>query len=649
MPRVEIPLIGPSYTNREKPLSMQSAVNMWPEINPEARNQVALHNTAGIRIFAELEGTDRGMHDFNNLLYAVNGTTLYSIDETGAHIALGTIPGKSRVQMASDSNQLIIVTGETPYRYTVSGGLEAITDPDLVEPTCVAYINSQFVFDNNNGVWGEFVTSSIEAGLAVDALDFATAESHPDDITAIVAYRQLVYFFGSHSIELWSNTGTGNPPFARASSGVRPFGVAGRDAVLTTTEYIYFLDHQRIPRRSNGLDFPSIGTPALGVEFSKYTRIDDCIAMQFVQDGQQFVAFTFPTADKTWCFHEPSGSWFELQYIKTGAMNQPAEIITPPSVPEYIGPDIANFAAENGVAITPIAAAAKFTGTDLVFTLGGTWPSGISIHATTGAITGTPSDAVATYTGLYVIATNINGTDSSTTFEIALAASAYDPGMMTFAGGRYELSNAGLTGQNMTVVMRFNVADFAAAAQQPFLVQLDSYKLVVLIRPNDYATAESRRKLAFVVYNNAAAACCILVTTSVVSDGADHVAFCSYNGTTGGGKLYIDGVDEDDVTNPERVLTTGTLSTSESKLTIGGDHTGGSLYAGEAGYIGVSGTYLTNPTDFYHPTNGLQELDETGWTEWGSQPLFWNQYGTMTTNAGSKGNMTKIGTINGPA
>ena len=260
MPRVEIPFIGPAYMSRERPLSSQIARNMWPEINPEARNQVTLHNAAGTRTYATLEGIDRGMHDFNNLMYAVNGQSLYKIDETGANFNLGTIPGTNRCVIADDGYQMIIVTGDTPYRYTVAGGVEAIVDEDLVNPTTVAYINSQFVFDNNNGVWGEFVTSSIQTGLSVDALDFAVAEAHPDDIIAIIAYRQLIYFFGEKSVEPWSNTGTGNPPFARASGGVRPFGVAGTHSVLITSEYIYFLDHDRIPRRSNGLDFPSIGT-----------------------------------------------------------------------------------------------------------------------------------------------------------------------------------------------------------------------------------------------------------------------------------------------------------------------------------------------------------------------------------------------------
>jgi hypothetical protein len=300
--------------NREKKLSSQVAKNMWPEVNPEAMNQVALHNTAGLQTFATLEGIDRGLHDFNNLMYAVNGTTLYSIDADGVTTALGTIAGSGRCVMANDSTQLIIVTGDIPYRYTYTGGVEAITDPDLVKPTSVAYLNSQFIFDNNDGTWGEFVTSSIDEGLTIDALDFAVAESHPDDIIRVMAFRQLVWFFGSHSVEPWQNTGTGNPPFARLSSGVRPYGLAGTHAICKTSEWMYFLDNKRIPTRTNGQQFTNVGTPPIGVEFAKYSVINDCIVYEFTQDNQQFIVYTFPTADKTWCFHEPTGSWFEMTY-----------------------------------------------------------------------------------------------------------------------------------------------------------------------------------------------------------------------------------------------------------------------------------------------------------------------------------------------
>lgn len=312
MARVELPLIGPAYKNRELPLSAQVTKNLWPEINPEARNVVALHNAAGIRVFSNPGGADRGSHDFNNLGYWVMGNTLWSVDADGVNLSLGTIEGAARTIMADDGQQLIIVTGDKPYRYTVSGGVEEITDPDLVKPTSVAYINQQFIFDQNDGIFGEFVTSSIEPGLSIDALDFAIAESHPDDIIRVLAFRQLIYFFGSHSVEPWSNTGVGNPPWSRVDSGIQLYGLAGTHGVIATSKFMYFLDNRRIPRRSSGLDFINIGTPALGVEFNKYSKIDDVIVFEFVQDNQQFVAFTFPTADRTWVFHEPSGSWFQL-------------------------------------------------------------------------------------------------------------------------------------------------------------------------------------------------------------------------------------------------------------------------------------------------------------------------------------------------
>ena len=133
-----------------------------------------------------------------------------------------------------------------------------------------------------------------------------------------------MYFYGSHSTEPWENTGTGNPPFSRINSGVQAVGIAGLHAIVATNDFMYFLDNKRIPRRSNGLNFLPIGNPALGVEFASYTRINDCICFEFVQDNQQFVAYTFPEADKTWCFHEPSGSWFELSYIETGNLDNAA-------------------------------------------------------------------------------------------------------------------------------------------------------------------------------------------------------------------------------------------------------------------------------------------------------------------------------------
>jgi len=329
MPVIEFPLIGPHYTNREKGLSSQVTMNLFPQIDDEARNNVSLHATAGLKTFSTLGGADRGMHDFNNVMYCVSGNALYSVDSDGINYNLGTIGGEGHVVMANDPTQLMIATGSTFYRYTVDGGVEIVSDPDITKPNSIAYLNSQFIMDNNadGGTFGAFATSSIDLEFSVDSLDYATAEGHPDDIVRVLSFRQLVYLFGTHTTEPWQNTGVGNPPFARLRGGVQPYGLAGTHAIVSTPESMYFLDNRRIPRRSSGLEFANIGNPSLGQELAKYSRIDDCIAYQFTQDHQQFFVMTFPEEDKTWCYHEPTTTWFQLSYGTEGARHRASSML----------------------------------------------------------------------------------------------------------------------------------------------------------------------------------------------------------------------------------------------------------------------------------------------------------------------------------
>lgn len=313
--RVPIPVLGPAYKNRELKLSAQVTKNLWPEINRESH--IALHHTPGLKPFAQLEARGRGFEDFNGTMYTVNGTSLYKVTFDGIDTNLGTIAGNEHCVFAHDGTQLIVVADGKAYKYTLANGLELITDPDLVKPTWVAYLNNQFIFDNNRGVNGEFVTSEISATLSIDGLDFANAESHPDDIVRGIAFGELVYFFGSHSLEVWYNSGVGNPPFDKISGGVRSYGIAGTYAVTTTDEFVYFLDDKRMPRRFGAGASPSvqaIGNPALGVELAEYSKISDCKVFSYIQDHQQFIVYTFPTADRTWVYHEPSDSWFQWSY-----------------------------------------------------------------------------------------------------------------------------------------------------------------------------------------------------------------------------------------------------------------------------------------------------------------------------------------------
>lgn len=324
--RVPIPIVGPSYKSRETQLSAQVTKNLYPSIDPEAKTIVSLHAFPGLKDWATTSaGVHRGSHVANGVLYVVNGSTLYSVNSAGTATSRGTIAGSGRCDFANDSIYLIIVTGSTAYAYTISTAtLAAISDADLVNPTTVGYLNTFFVYDNNNGVSGEFVTSAVTDPTDIDALDYAQSESHPDDIERILIYNQLVYFFGSETIEPWFNSGTGNPPFDRVQGGVKPYGLSGPWAVDANDESVFFLDNNRQPNRMIGLEVIPIGNNALGKEWLNYSTVSDCEVLTYILDQQAFAQFNFPTADRTWTFHQPSGTWFQMSYGVNNAMHRSA-------------------------------------------------------------------------------------------------------------------------------------------------------------------------------------------------------------------------------------------------------------------------------------------------------------------------------------
>ena len=322
MPRVPIPLIGPSYQNRSLPLSAQVSKGLFPEINPEARNIVSLHAFPGLKLFSDNTGVNRGSHVMDGVAYEIFGESLLSIDENGVASNKGEVEGQGICDMADNGDQMFIATGNTPYLYTASTDtLEIVTDTSVKKPTTVDYMNAQFILDHNddeNPVLGEFVTSQLTGALTADdfvnSLDFAEAQSHPDDISRIKVYNEMVYFFGTEGIESWWNSGVGSPPFDKVQGASRTYGLGAKWSLTETDEFLYFLDDQRIPRRMFGLQVSNIGNPALGAEWTKYSRVDNAIGYAFTIDQTNFYQLTFPSADRTWLYHEPSNSWFQLSF-----------------------------------------------------------------------------------------------------------------------------------------------------------------------------------------------------------------------------------------------------------------------------------------------------------------------------------------------
>lgn len=307
-------IVGESYKSRSLPLSAQATVNLLPEVNKSGRTKTALQNFLGSKAWTTGAGADRGSINFNGTLYVISGNTLYSVSSSGAKTSIGTIAGTDRCMLASDSSNLIIVTGSTAYQYD-GATLSAITDADLENPNTVTVINNQAIYDGNNGRW---VVATAGDPDDIPAINYAVAESNGDDLLRVHHFNQTLYLFGSVNVETWYNSGTGSPPFTRIEGGIIEKGLHAVHSVANTTDYIYFLDSDKKVSRAAGYQLEeTITPPAIAHQMFKMTA-DDAVGMTMNVEGQNLYVITFPTGNKTFAYSETFDTWFELSYGVNG-------------------------------------------------------------------------------------------------------------------------------------------------------------------------------------------------------------------------------------------------------------------------------------------------------------------------------------------
>lgn len=120
-----VPYATQSYRLTGLPISAQDLINLYAEIEPpDAKTQVAVLGVPGLLAkFTAGVGAIRGAHVMNNVLYAVSGTTFWSITQAGltTQIMGALVSGVGPVSMADNGNQIVIVNGVQGYCFTLNG------------------------------------------------------------------------------------------------------------------------------------------------------------------------------------------------------------------------------------------------------------------------------------------------------------------------------------------------------------------------------------------------------------------------------------------------------------------------------------------------------------------------------------------------
>lgn len=296
---------------QSRAVSITNLSNWYPEATPNGTGQAALYPFPGLSIWggavvAEPSYLDRGLYVFNSTLYFIKGSYLYSQDESGTATSIGTIYGSNICQFADNGTVMLIVTGGPVYQYDGTS-LTVLTDITF-NPTSIKYLNGKFIFNSDTGNFWHTNPGTV----FVDGANFAAPESNPDPFVAPYVFNQVLYLFGTRTVEPWRDVGSGNPSFERESQAIIDgSGCSSVHGICNTSDFMYFIDRSGVVLRIRSYQADVVSNHAIsniikGYDLTRYTAN----AVKF--NGHWFVIFNFYNDDKTLVYSENTGEFFNL-------------------------------------------------------------------------------------------------------------------------------------------------------------------------------------------------------------------------------------------------------------------------------------------------------------------------------------------------
>ena len=326
---MKIGLVGPTYQQRSLPFDAQRTINFWPIFDQMGKEVSALYGTPGLSLFttAGAQGQRQAFTSSNGRCFFVGGSILYEVLADGTNVNRGTLLSSfGNVSMDENSTQLGICDGRKLYTFTYSTNTFAqVTDPDL--PANVGFltvIDGYFVVNELNT--GRFYISAIGDGTSWSALDFATAESNPDELRAVKNALGQLWLFGKNTTEIWTNTGASSFPFGRISGAIMEVGIIAPHSVQDLDNSVFWIGRDSrgggIVYRANGFVPQPISNEPINIALQKATDIENITSWTYQEDGHTFYALTGGGLETTLVYDITTQQWHERSYNNNGNLSQ---------------------------------------------------------------------------------------------------------------------------------------------------------------------------------------------------------------------------------------------------------------------------------------------------------------------------------------
>jgi len=198
--------------------------------------------------------------------------------------------------------------------YSVSQ-FSQIIDEDYPSAATIAWQDGYFVINQPDSQ--RFYISDINNGFLWDSLDFASAESNPDNIVSINSDNGNLYLFGQFSTEFWTNTGDLDFPFDRISGGAIEWGCAAVNTICKYDNSLCFLARnvmgQVIVAKMQGYLPLRISNPEIEFIINNYPAVSDATAFTYMLGGHPMMQINFPSGGESWLYDGLSKLWSKVK------------------------------------------------------------------------------------------------------------------------------------------------------------------------------------------------------------------------------------------------------------------------------------------------------------------------------------------------
>ena len=319
---MKVPFVGSSYQMDALSFGVQRSINMYPLISETANTKSvsALRGCPGYVEFADIGGgaIRGGISSTADRAFFVSGDEFYEVFADGTSTKHGDLNTQvGQVSMAENAFQVMVVDGSDGWIFTkATDTWTQITDIDFPETSVVTYQDGYFIVVDDGTQ--DFYISAINDGTSWDALDFAAAESSPDNLISVLSDNGNLWLFGNRSIEVYQNTGAASFPFERIAGAIIQTGCAGKFTPAKFDNSVVWLgvdeQGQGVVWRANGYSAQRISTQAIEKIINSAEDFSDSYSWVYHEQGHVFYCLQIRGLETTLVYDGATREWHERMF-----------------------------------------------------------------------------------------------------------------------------------------------------------------------------------------------------------------------------------------------------------------------------------------------------------------------------------------------